>query len=197
VNRRRSSVSPFRLPQWAIQLARSRQAPFLSRESRMQFAIELASTNVARGTGGPFGAAVFERAGWRLVAVGVNLVESARCSHAHAEMVALANAQQAVGRFDLGAAGFPTHELVTSCEPCAMCYGAIPWSGIRSVLCGARASDAEAIGFDEGPKPKNWVAELKQRRIAVVRDLCRKEAAAVIQDYKKGGGAIYGARKGS
>ena len=197
MNRRRSSVSPFRLPQWAIQLARSRQAPFLSKESRMQFAIELASTNVARGTGGPFGAAVFERAGWRLVAVGMNLVESARCSHAHAEMVALANAQQAVGRFDLSAPGFPTHELVTSCEPCAMCYGAIPWAGIRSVLCGARASDAEAIGFDEGPKPRRWVAELKKRDITVMRDLCRADAIAVLQEYKNGGGAIYGARKRS
>lgn len=194
---RRSSTSPFQLPQWAIRLARSRHTPFLSKESRMRFVIALASTNVARGTGGPFGAAVFERTGWRLVAIGVNLVESTRCSHAHAEMVALANAQQTVGRFDLSAAGFPTHELVTSCEPCAMCYGAIPWSGIRSVLCGARASDAEAIGFDEGAKPKNWVAEFKRRRITVVRDLCRKEAAAVLQAYKKGGGAIYGARKTS
>lgn len=194
---RRSSTSPFQLPQWAIRLARSRHTPFLSKESRMRFVIALASTNVARGTGGPFGAAVFERAGWRLVAIGVNLVESARCSHAHAEMVALANAQQAVGRFDLSAAGFSPHELVTSCEPCAMCYGAIPWSGIRSVLCGARASDAEAIGFDEGAKPKNWVAEFKNRRITVVRDLCRKEAVAVLQEYKNGGGAIYGARKRS
>ena len=163
----------------------------------MRFVIALASTNVARGTGGPFGAAVFERAGGRLVAIGVNLVESTRCSHAHAEMVALANAQQTVGRFDLSAAGFPPHELVTSCEPCAMCYGAIPWSGIRSVLCGARASDAEAIGFDEGAKPKNWVAEFKNRRITVVRDLCRKEAVAVLQEYKHGGGAIYGARRKS
>lgn len=194
---RRSSTSPFQLPQWAIRLTRSRPTPFLSKESRMRFVIALASTNVARGTGGPFGAAVFERAGWRLVAIGVNLVESTRCSHAHAEMVALANAQQAVGRFDLNAAGFPTHELVTSCEPCAMCYGAIPWSGIRSVLCGARASDAEAIGFDEGAKPKNWVAEFKNRRITVVRDLCREEAVAVLQEYKNGGGAIYGARRRS
>lgn len=191
MNPRPSSVSPFNLPQWAIRLARSRHTPFLLKESRMQLAIELASTNVANRTGGPFGAAVFERTTWRLIAVGVNLVEPTRCSHTHAEMVALANAQQAVGRFDLGAAGLPTHELVTSCEPCAMCYGAIPWAGIRSVLCGARASDAEAIGFDEGPKPKNWVAEFKKRRIAVLRDLCRKDAAAVLQEYKKRGGAIY------
>jgi tRNA(Arg) A34 adenosine deaminase TadA len=161
----------------------------------MRFAIELAATNVERGTGGPFGAAVFERRTGRLVAIGVNAVESTNCSHAHAEMVALAYAQQAVKSFDLGAPSLPEHELVTSCEPCAMCYGAIPWSGVGRVLCGARANDAEAIGFDEGAKPKNWVAELNTRGISVVRDLCRKEAVAILQQYKNIGGAIYGTRR--
>lgn len=158
----------------------------------MGFVVELAATNVEKGTGGPFGAAVFERHTGRLVAIGINLVESTKCSLAHAEMIALANAQQAVSDFNLSSPGLPVHELVTSCEPCAMCYGAIPWSGVRRVLCGARASDAEAIGFDEGAKPKYWVAELNTRGISVVRDLCRTEAVAIIQQYEKTGGAIYG-----
>jgi len=160
----------------------------------MRFVVALASTNVSRETGGPFGAAVFESRTGRLVAIGVNLVESIQCSLAHAEVVALANAQQAVGNFDLGAAGMPEHELVTSCEPCAMCYGAVLWSGVRRVLCGARVCDAEAIGFDEGPKPKNWVGELQKRGISVARDLCRKEARAVLQRYKQRGGIIYNTR---
>ncbi|MBM4126158.1 MAG: nucleoside deaminase [Nitrospira sp.] len=158
----------------------------------MRFVVDLTATNVEKRTGGPFGAAVFERRTGRLVAIGVNLVESARCSHAHAEMVALANAQHTLGNFDLGAEGLPQHELVSSCEPCAMCYGAIPWSGVRRLVCGARASDAEAIGFDEGAKPKHWVGELNKRGISVVRDLCRQEAAAVLQHYTAIGGAIYG-----
>ena len=62
---------------------------------------------------------------------------------------------------DLGANGFPIHELVTSCEPCSMCLGAITWSGIRGLACGARGSDAESIGFDEGPKPENWETALE------------------------------------
>lgn len=78
-----------------------------------------------------------------------------------------------------------------------MCYGAIPWAGVRKVFCGARAHDAEAIGFDEGPKPKNWVTVLKKRGIAVSRDLCRDEAVAVFQRYKQAGGDIYNPRKGS
>lgn len=157
----------------------------------MRFVIQLALTNVAEETGGPFGAAVFETTTGRLVSIGVNLVVSTNCSLAHAEIVALANAQQAIGYFNLGAGGMPRHELVTSCEPCAMCYGAVPWSGVQKVLCGARGSDAEAIGFDEGPKLKNWVKALEKREIAVIRDLCRDEAVAVLQHYKKSGGAIY------
>ena len=161
----------------------------------MRFVIQLALTNVARETGGPFGAAVFETRTGRLLAIGVNLVAWTNCSLAHAEMVALANAQQAVGHFDLGAASMPTYELVTSSEPCAMCYGAIPWSGVRRVLCGARARDAAAIGFDEGPKPKNWMTALRKRGIVVVRDVCRNEAVTVLQRYKESGGTIYNARR--
>jgi len=192
-----SPTSPFRLPSWAIRLARRQQRPILTARDRMRFVIQLALTNVALETGGPFGAAVFETTTGRLVSIGVNLVVSTNCSLAHAEIVALANAQQAIGHFDLGARGMPKHELVTSCEPCAMCYGAIPWAGVRKVLCGARAHDASAIGFDEGPKPKNWVTALKKRGIDVSRDLCRDEAMVVFQRYIKAGGDIYNARKGS
>jgi tRNA(Arg) A34 adenosine deaminase TadA len=163
----------------------------------MRFVIELASTNVANGTGGPFAAAVFEARTGRLISVGVNLVVLTTCSLAHAEMVALANAQHTLRHFDLGAPGMPDHELVTSSEPCAMCFGAIPWSGIRRVLCGARAGDAEAIGFDEGPKPRRWIAALEQRGIRVMRDLCRREAVAVLQRYQQSGGIIYNARQAS
>ncbi len=158
-------------------------------------AVDLAGINVAKKTGGPFGAAVFESKTGRLVSIGVNLVARTNCSLAHAEMVALANAQHAVGHFDLGAAGMPKFELVTSCEPCAMCYGAIPWSGVRKVLCGARAHDATAIGFDEGQKPKNWAAALRNRGITVVQNLCQNEAIAVFERYKRIGGDVYNARQ--
>ncbi|MCP9453110.1 MAG: nucleoside deaminase [Nitrospira sp.] len=163
----------------------------------MRFVIELASTNVTNGTGGPFAAAVFETRTGRLISIGVNLVVLTTCSLAHAELVALANAQHMLRHFDLGAPGMLDHELVTSSEPCAMCFGAIPWSGVRRVLCGARASDAEAIGFDEGPKPRRWIAALEQRGITVVRDLCRREAVAVLRQYKQRGGMIYNARRES
>ena len=107
-------------------------------------------------------------------------------------MLAIALAQRARQRFDLADPELPAHELVTSSEPCAMCFGATCWSGVRRLVCGARASDAEAIGFDEGPKPRAWVASLERRGIAVVRDVRRAEAVAVLRNYAANGSVIYG-----
>jgi len=156
--------------------------------------IELAERNVREKTGGPFAAGVFDERG-RLVACGVNLVESAKCSILHAEMVALAMAQKALGRFDLGDGGRADYELVTTTEPCAMCYGALSWSGVSRLVCGARDEDARRIGFDEGPKLKNWGEELEARGIEVVRDVLRNEARRVLDDYAGGGGKIYNSGK--
>ncbi len=187
--------SPFNLPAWGELTVRQQKTPLVSRMDRMRFVIRLAMENLEHDTGGPFGAAVFEAKTGTLVSIGVNIVTTANCSHSHAEMVALANAQKELENFDLGAPGFPKHELVTSCEPCAMCYGAIPWSGVRMLVCGARCEDAEAIGFDEGPKPKAWTSALEARGISVTRNVCRKEAVAVLQEYKKRGGMIYNPRQ--
>ncbi|HEV8045046.1 MAG TPA: nucleoside deaminase, partial [Rubrobacter sp.] len=88
-------------------------------EDRMGLVVDLARHNVRRGTGGPFGAAIFERETGKLLAPGVNLVVGSGCSVFHAEMVAIMVAQKVFGNFDLGAPGGPAYELVTSTEPCA------------------------------------------------------------------------------
>lgn len=190
------TVPALRLPPWVRGFLVRQPRRFPGAAARMRLAIALAAENGARGTGGPFGAAVFERASGRLVAVGVNRVEPSGQSHAHAELVALALAQRARGTWDLGAPGLPRHELVSSSEPCAMCFGAIPWSGVAGLVCGARAADAEAIGFDEGPKPARWAAALERRGIAVVRDVLRDEARAALAGYAAAGGAVYGPARG-
>jgi tRNA(Arg) A34 adenosine deaminase TadA len=166
-------------------------------DDRMALVIRLARENVRQGTGGPFGAAVFDIATGRLIAPGVNRVLSLGCSICHAEMMAIAAAQQRIGNFDLGLAGPAGAELVASTEPCAMCFGAVPWSGVRRLVCGARDEDARAIGFDEGPKLADWAGALAARGIAVVRDVLRDEAAAVLREYAESGGVIYNAGAGN
>ncbi|HSO21079.1 MAG TPA: nucleoside deaminase, partial [Desulfosarcina sp.] len=157
--------------------------------------IELARRNVDAETGGPFGAAIFESRSGRLVAPGVNRVIPGNCSAAHAEIIAIMLAQKICNTYDLGGDGMPAMELVSSTEPCAMCLGAVVWSGVRRLVCAARDEDARAIGFDEGPKPENWADELAQRGIAVVLDRGREEAVAVLERYLSRGGPIYNARR--
>ena len=180
-----NAPQPFPLPQWAQEMWRQQTKPFATVQDRMRFAIRLAAMNVQQNNGHPFGAAVFELESGALVAIGINLVTQMNCSLAHAEMVALATAQWKVGHFNLRAAGRPPHQLVTSCEPCAMCFGALPFSGVESLACAARSGDAEAIGFDQAMKPEPWPALLHQRGIAVLQDVVRKEAVDVLMAYQQ------------
>ncbi len=185
-----------RLPGWVEELLAGEDRTYPTVEDRMRLAVGLARQNVRSGTGGPFGAAVFERETGRLLAPGVNLVVGSGCSVFHAEMVAIMVAQKILGNFDLGDASVPAYELVTSTEPCAMCLGATPWSGVRGLVCGARDEDARAVGFDEGAKPSEWVPALEARGITVTRDVLREEATEVLREYAASGGEIYNSRRG-
>ncbi|MFO7712834.1 nucleoside deaminase [Desulfosarcina sp.] len=183
------------LPDWVDSALPDPEYVFLKTADRMALVIDLARKNVDADTGGPFGAGIFDMQSGRLVAPGVNMVIPGNCSVAHAETTAIMIAQKIMGTFDLGGAGMPAMELVSSTEPCAMCLGAVIWSGVRRLICGARDSDAREIGFDEGPKPDEWMLELQNRGIAVVRDVGRKAAVAVLQHYVKRGGWVYNARQ--
>ncbi len=178
------------LPAWAQELVEpGKRFPTVS--ERMKLAVELSRRNVAEQTGGPFGAAVFDLDSCRLLALGVNLVVPAMSSAAHAEVVAICLAGQAVGNYDLSVGNGGPTELATSTSPCAMCLGAVPWSGVARLVIAAREEDARSVGFDEGNRPADWVEGLERRGIAVVQDVLRDEAAAVLRAYVGGGGPVY------
>ena len=187
----------FRLPPWIGEFLAGTQVTYATTEERTELAIELARQNVENGTGGPFGAAVFDLSEGQLIAAGVNLVVPRRCCVLHAEVVALVLAQRRLGTHDLGGVHMPACQLVCSAEPCAMCLGAVCWSGVGGVTCAARGADVEAVGFDEGPKPPSWPADLAARGITVTRDVLRSEATAVLAQYRRDGGVIYNTRGGA
>ncbi len=178
------------LPHWVEGFLSNYQEIFKSPEERIELAIALARKNVQESTGGPFGAAIFDDRG-RLIAPGINLVTSAGSSLLHGEIVAIVLAQKKTGRYDLSAGGKYRYELASSTEPCAMCLGAIPWSGLSGIITAARDEDARRIGFDEGAKPARWSEKLEERGISVLSDIMRKEAIAVMEDYIKKDGIIY------
>ena len=160
-------------------------------QGAMKLAIELSRLNVTHRTGGPFGALVLNLEEGEIIASAVNCVEAQSCSSAHAEIMALSLAQQKLGTWNLSETDCGPLTLMSSCEPCAMCLGAIPWSGIHRVICGATKSDAERAGFDEGARPEAWINSLQSRGVEVITEVCREEAADVLLAYAHSGRTIY------
>lgn len=108
----------------------------------LERAIDLASRNVAAGTGGPFGAVVVRNG--EVVAEGANHVTTTNDPTAHAEIVAIRAACAVLGSFQLEEC-----TVYCSCEPCPMCLGALYWARPDAVFYAATASDAAAAGFDD------------------------------------------------
>ncbi len=157
---------------------------------RMRLAIAVARENVERGTGGPFGAAIFSNSG-RLVSIGMNSVVRLNNCTLHGEMFAFMMAQQRLGSFTLKSHLLPVHELYTSCEPCAMCLGTTLWSGVQRVVYSATREDASMLRFEEGPVFPESYKYLEDRGITIVRQVLRDEGRAVLELYRAQSGKIY------
>ena len=186
------------LPEWIDDFLKEYQFPLVSNEERMRFVLKLTLQNIEKITGGPFGAAVFERESGQLVSVGVNVVLKQGCSAAHAEMMAIMLAQQELGTHDLGIAELPEFQLVTSGKMCAMCLGSVVWSGVREVLASAQPEDVENIvGFDEGPAPADYDQQLEKRGISIIPSFLREEGCAVLQRDVELEGGVYNPSRNS
>jgi tRNA(Arg) A34 adenosine deaminase TadA len=164
---------------------------FETDEEKMRFAIELARQNVVHATGGPFGAAIVERGSGALLAVGVNSVVRLNNCTLHGEMVAIMMAQARLECFTLRTVPGRAFELITSCEPCAMCLGATLWSGVVRVVCGAHRDDARRLDFEEGPVFPASHEYLEARGIEIVQGVLREEANEVLELYRTSKGTIY------
>jgi len=103
--------------------------------------VRLATRNVADG-GGPFGAAVIKDG--ECVATGINRVTANLDPTAHAEVVAIRAACQALGTFSLEGC-----VLVSSCEPCPMCLSSALWARVDRVVFAGDRHDAAKAGFDD------------------------------------------------
>src|ERR1700686_830965 len=143
--------------------------PFMAR------AIQLSIVNVHSGNGGPFGA-VIVRDG-KIVAENVNRVTSTNDPTAHAEVLAIRQACQKLGSFELKGC-----ELYTSCEPCPMCLGAIYWTGLSRVYYGGFAADASRVGFDDSFIYCEIAQPHPQRGIPMIQ-MMREEALAAFRAW--------------
>ncbi len=68
----------------------------------------------------------------KIISRSSNMVELLNDSTAHAELIAITSAQN-----NLNSKNLENCTLYTTLEPCMMCYGAIYWSKIRTIVYGA------------------------------------------------------------
>ncbi|MBT3313616.1 MAG: nucleoside deaminase [Anaerolineae bacterium] len=163
----------------------------------MAVVIEFSRLNFQRKTGGPFAAGIFERDTGKLIVIGVNRVVPFHCSSAHAEVMAISLAQKNLGVYDLGAPGFPIHQIVVNWRPCTMCLGAVLWSGVRSLVIAGDGPELEEItGFDEGPVHPEWRNELEIRGIELVENILQDEAIQAYKEFSANLEFVYNARLG-
>ncbi|SDU70684.1 nucleoside deaminase [Amycolatopsis keratiniphila] len=104
-------------------------------------AVQLATANVENG-GGPFGAMIVRDGS--VLATGTNQVTPTLDPTAHAEVVAIRAACQAIGDYKLDGC-----VLLTSCEPCPLCLSAALWARVGKVVYAADRHDAAEAGFDD------------------------------------------------
>lgn len=186
------------LPDWAIAENKALPSHITSTEEQIRHVIRFSRLNFENGTGGPFAAGVFERDTGKVVVIGVNRVVAHNCSSAHAEVMTLSVAQKLLGTWDLGGAGMPVYQFVVNWRPCAMCFGATLWSGVRSLVIAGSGPELEDItGFDEGPIHPDWENELAKRGVSLTNNVLRDEAIAVYKAFAASQSLVYNARQGS
>jgi tRNA(Arg) A34 adenosine deaminase TadA len=147
-----------------------------SREARfMQAAVDVAREGMEKGKGGPFGCVIVKDD--VIIATGCNSVISYNDPTAHAEIVAIRNACNALKHFQLTGC-----ELYASCEPCPMCLGAIYWARPAVIYFANTREDATTIGFDDSLIYDELQIPFNQRAIETIR-LQTPDAIKVFEEW--------------
>jgi len=120
----------------------------------------------------PVGAVVVREG--KIIARAYNQVELLKDATAHAEMLALTEAEAAVGDWRL------THcDIYVTKEPCPMCAGAIVHTRIRRVIFGCADARAGAGGTIMNLLQHNAL----NHRCEITAGILKNECAAILQDF--------------
>jgi tRNA(Arg) A34 adenosine deaminase TadA len=145
------------------------------RERLLRQAIELAAHARAHGNH-PFGALL--ATGDRMWLTAENAVVTDGDATAHAEMRLVQDALRRFSPEEVAGA-----VLYTSCEPCAMCAGAMYWAGIRSLVYALPAERLAALAGADFLMPCRELFARAADPVNIVGPLLVEEALAVHRDF--------------
>jgi tRNA(adenine34) deaminase len=137
----------------------------------MRDALVLAEAAAAAGEV-PVGAVVVRDG--KIIGRGSNRPIATHDPTAHAEMLALREAAQALGNYRLSEC-----DLYVTIEPCAMCAGAMVHARVRRLVYGA--DDPKGGAVRSGPQVINHPA--LNHRMEVVGGVLAEESAALLQKF--------------
>ena len=145
-------------------------------DTLLRRAVEISGIHMRNRDGGPFGA-VIARDG-EIIAEGHNKVTSANDPTAHAEVVAIRAACEALGTFDLSGC-----TIYASCEPCPMCLSAIYWARIECIYYANAREDAARIGFDDALLYEEIAKPIQGRALPMTR-ITLAEADEIFREWE-------------
>lgn len=131
-------------------------------KQHLRRAVELSEQGMTAGFGGPFGAVVVKEG--RNIGEGFNRVLRDNDPTAHAEVVAIRRACEAIQSFDLTGC-----VVFASSQPCPMCLAAIYWSRAECVYFANTITDAAVIGFDDAFFYEELKQPVEQRNLPQIR----------------------------
>jgi guanine deaminase len=146
-------------------------------ELHMREAVRLSREGMADGRGGPFGAVVVRDG--EIISRGANRVVRSHDPTAHAEVVAIRGACEALGTHVLEGC-----EIYSSCEPCPMCMAAIYWSRIERVWYAGTHADATDAGFDDSLIYEQIKLPVEARSLPMIQRM-RDAALEVFDEWKR------------
>lgn len=144
-------------------------------ERFLRQAIELAASAREHGNH-PFGALLSIEN--RVVLTAENTVNTGRNPTAHAETNLI---QRAIRELSQEAIAGST--LYTSCEPCAMCVGAIYWAGVRRVVYALSSEELARLAGADFLVPCRELFRRASRSVEVAGPLLMEEAIKVHEGY--------------
>jgi len=101
----------------------------------------------------------------------------------HAELVAIEDAMEHLGGH-LSAEGGKGTTIYSSCEPCAMCMGAILYTGVERMVYGATIEDSKECVNEILIKAEDIANSCTNRKIEIVKEFEREKAIEVLNEWK-------------
>jgi len=106
-----------------------------------------------------------------------------KSAFSHAELVAIENAMEYLGGY-LCAEGGKGVTIYSSCEPCAMCMGAILYTGIERLVYSATLEDSKEIVNDILIKAENVANACTNRNIEIIHEFEREKAVKILREWR-------------